>query len=1118
MKVRVTLPKSQYGNEVTANARQMSMWGGANVNEFKTPDLTSRKSLTRVPRNEANLEAEGGETAMGDINKDGMAEFYKISGPRHSSGGVPLNLPENTFIFSDTRAMLIKDPDLLAYFGMPTKKGKKTYTPAEISNHINKKGNEYRKMLQDKNSDTLQVRTAEMMLKNINLKLGSLALAQESIKGFPQGIPVIAMPYLESKGIKPEMLLPQTQPGEENIQDVPTESYNQGPIQEEPEAQQMMAPDQEMMGQQMMSPEMMQGVSPEMMMMYGGSYYNPVMEYGGVPRNYMRAGGQTNSRVRITLPVLQPGGTTGDPDKAFNSWNDNWTKYILQHERDAGMSGGKAATKNNTSYQNTYSDDKWTGTNKNKMREYITDTVDELKNLGVDYNSLPHEMQVRLVDYKFNTRRSIKDLTLAASGNIDPTTMGGTVKDIPDFDYNSFLTNPSSIASIDEAKINGAYQTGKNVTAKPDEYVRNFKDNFVPRSLMWNNFDFNSNNPTTNKTPREFYIDNQTKYNYEPTFAKDAYTKKNQAAAFDETLSEYTTATATPVTQTPVTTPVNQAPATTNQQSATPSNSTTPAKTETTPVTAADNAGKKSNYPKVGDAGFDKNQLKVGDIYQTTDGKLRKVTSQPRQFTIDEESEDFTKIFNKNKGFAQQYAAIEETFNDPDVKNAFVEQFTKGLDNNQYFGDKITAEQKAELRKLSPDQIVKQFLEFEKANLALQAHGQNIEGFSETGADINKKLRAIGITPPSGTSGIGQQLSYIAYRDLLKYRDDKDAPSALKQKLAPYSIQQVGKFNDKIVGDAAGSISRADNVLANTTRGQIAGYDFGKYGEEEFIPEQPVDETVTQDETKQDVTTQPPMAGGAPWWAQDEAINLATFGNLYNINKQLPFVAPYEPPQMFASYIDPDRQIAAINESAGQAVQGLTSYSGPQAFSSRMSDLQGNAAKSIADTLSSVNNANQNIYNQANQINVGLIDAGRKASADRATNIFDKTTVANQQFENSKNQARQQYVQSYTNAITNAAKAQGLNTLYPQYRVDPSTGGMIFPTGVGKPFDGSQKASTYDWDEVAKRKDKFKTQFNIGDKEATQMAKDDYDREYKTSSQQSGIDPNYFTQYKGLFN
>ena len=221
---------------------------------------------------------------------------------------------------------------------------------------------------------------------------------------------------------------------------------------------------------------------------------------------------------------------------------------------------------------------------------------------------------------------------------------------------------------------------------------------------------------------------------------------------------------------------------------------------------------------------------------------------------------------------------------------------------------------------------------------------------------------------------------------------------------------------------------------------------------------------------------------------------------------------------MFASYIDPDRQIAAINESAGQAVQGLTSYSGPQAFSARMSDLQGNAAKSIADTLSSINNANQNIYNQANQINVGLIDAGRKAAADRATNIFDKTTVANQQFENAKNQARQQYTQAYTNALTNRGKTQALNVLNPQYQVDPSSGGFVLPTGVSKPFDGSQTASAeYDWDEIAKRKEKIKSQMGVDDNKAAQFAKEQYDREYNSKTQNTGVDPNYYTQYKGLF-
>jgi hypothetical protein len=606
---------------------------------------------------------------------------------------------------------------------------------------------------------------------------------------------------------------------------------------------------------------------------------------------------------------------------------------------------------------------------------------------------------------------------------------------------------------------------------------------------MWNNFDFTKNTPKTDKTPREFYTENQTKYIYEPTFAKRAYTKSDQAAAFDRTLSEYTTATTTPAT----------APAQTQ--------------TQTEAVPASKVPGNNTQYPKEGTSGFDKSKLQVGDIYQTQDGKFKKVTSQPAKFDVDENSDDFKKIFNSNKGIAFQYQELKKAFDDPDVKAEFVQKFKDGLDKNQYFGKNITQAQKDALKKLEPDEIVKQFLDFEKANLALAAHNYDVKGQGETSKDIDTKLRQIGIAPPKRDMGLAQQMSYIAYRDLLQNPSEK-----VKPKLDKFSIEQRGRFNESLQGQQEGSISQADAILANTTRGQIAGYDFGKYGEEDFIPEQPVDETVTQDETKQDVTTQPPMAGGAPWWAQDEAINLATFGNLYNINKQLPFVAPYEPPQMFASYIDPDRQIAAINEAAGQAVQGLASYSGPQAFSSRMSDLQGNAAKSIADTLSSVNNANQNIYNQANQINVGLQDAGRKAAADRATNIFDKNTIANQQFENSKNQARQQYVQSYTNAITNAAKAQGLNTLYPQYRVDPSTGGMIFPTGVGKPFDGSQTASEYDWDEVAKRKNMLKTKFGIDDKQATQMAKEEYDRQYKTSSQQPGIDPNYFTQYQGLFN
>ena len=71
--------------------------------------IEASKYITAVPREEANLEAEGGETVYGDINGDGMPEHKSIKGPRHSAGGVPLKLPDDTFIFSDTNSMKIND-------------------------------------------------------------------------------------------------------------------------------------------------------------------------------------------------------------------------------------------------------------------------------------------------------------------------------------------------------------------------------------------------------------------------------------------------------------------------------------------------------------------------------------------------------------------------------------------------------------------------------------------------------------------------------------------------------------------------------------------------------------------------------------------------------------------------------------------------------------------------------------------------------------------------------------------------------------------------------------------------------------------------------------------------
>jgi hypothetical protein len=184
-------------------ARKIKILGLPESRPFGEENLKVSNTLSSVPRQQANLEAEKGETAMTNLTGSGIPELYKIGGKKHYDGGTPLNLPEDSFIFSDHSSMKIKDKDVLKDFGLSPKKS--GYTPAEISKKYDL--NKYHKILMDPNSDELQRDTAEKMIANYNLKLGKLALMQESIKGFPQGFPKVAEPYLALTGLDENALV-----------------------------------------------------------------------------------------------------------------------------------------------------------------------------------------------------------------------------------------------------------------------------------------------------------------------------------------------------------------------------------------------------------------------------------------------------------------------------------------------------------------------------------------------------------------------------------------------------------------------------------------------------------------------------------------------------------------------------------------------------------------------------------------------------------------------------------------------------------------------------------------------------------------------------------------------
>jgi hypothetical protein len=312
MKVQITklpLEKAEFGKQVDGSlSLKATAFGGADFKKFDKKVYNKVKSTTgAVPREEANLEAEGGETAYGPISGQSIPDHLKIIGKRHSEGGVPMNLPDDTFIFSDTAALKISDPSILAMFNRVPKKG--GYTPAELAKPYDI--NKYKDILFDPDTGKLEKNTATIMIKNYIMKLGALALVQESMKGFPQGIPEMAKPYMEANNIAEEDLMPELkEQAEAMAQQMPQqqqmpmgdESMEQMPDDEMAEAQ---YPEQMPSGAPVASPEMLaqmqgQGMPPEGMMQ------QPPMRRGGyIGIPYAQDGLEQRMELNRTDPATQ---------------------------------------------------------------------------------------------------------------------------------------------------------------------------------------------------------------------------------------------------------------------------------------------------------------------------------------------------------------------------------------------------------------------------------------------------------------------------------------------------------------------------------------------------------------------------------------------------------------------------------------------------------------------------------------------------------------------------------------------------------------------------------------------------------------------------------------------
>ena len=1043
MKVRIKrLPQARTGYQVQGSLRNdVPAMGGADYNAYiGQPKLKGSKYITKVPRDEANLEAEGGETVFGDINGDGMPEHKIIKGPRHAQGGVPLSLPDDTFIFSDFNGMKLKDPNLLGMFG----KGgaSKGFTPAELAKQYDIE--KYRKILQDPESDTIDRKTAELMLKNYTLKLGALALAQESKKGFPQGIPAVARPYMEANNIKEEDILPNEVNALNKQID---EQFKQNEASAETEA----SPTEEQ--------DMMSGVDQAQEMNQGQPVAQPsqeeMMRYGGFRRlrraqegmQQQGGGDQMQQMMQQIGQALEQG---AQPEDVIAQLLQSQVppQAIMQIFVQLGMP-------------------------EEQVGSAIQSVMAELQGGQEEMAEGPQGQ---------NPQEEMMEAPMAQYG----MTMGGydmPFYDMPEAEYGmSMGANPQNYQGRKKNMYGSGpmfYRNGGDLPKAKDGIIidgSKMTDDELQEAI------FNAEQ-AGEKNIKVKGKDGKTRIFKGKTNVAAAWDDKNDLVGFPDSTAGKTAAAQYYLIKK-------------NLDNSSVSSEITKSVKEL--------INNPSSWQGKSQASADPNETwtkKFGapptdkEIY---DAALK---HQKRNLLFQANEID-PQLFTDNGNSVDKAADIVNKFkyNNPETGKTYtLDEANKALLKIKGFGNNVAEVSEKMGLPLDPkgrDRVLQQatmhgYAQVHKKYKAGEYKGKPeqyamsvfLDGIPDVKSGANDETTMGALYGPVGNN-ISPLDDEYDYDNTNWYHPDPKTTSGLKTgKYSKYGDSTAGhlyavkstqlNFEDIPEGCQCTDPTNKETYKAPDAEGNCP-CDLPKDKPEPCDCEK-------SDGTKIDTGRDPNTGDCLPceeeigvdvakppasWWLQDTIKTVGAAGDLMGLKKYLPWApkADLETPR--PTFMDPTRELGANAEQANIQTQGAAQFAGPQGLSARSASIQGQASKNAADVLSKYNNANVNIANQFEFKANDVRNQEQMLNQAANTKMYDQNTIANQQFDNAKLAMRGQLRNQYTNAITNRWKTDALNQMYPQYQVDPSTGGRMYYT-EGKDFKPEQ-TSGMTWEEAYK--------------------------------------------------
>jgi hypothetical protein len=1230
-KVRIKgLPKKAHGGNAggTGQGLKRFMEGKKNydrgMNQFSEPEFEVNRSISAVDRGEANIEAEGGEVAIVP-GQGGIPESYNISGPRHNAGGVPLNLAEDSFIFSDFKDMKIKDPDILAEFGVTIpKKGKvKGKTPAELAKKYDL--NKFKKILLDPNSDTTARETAETMIKNYNLKLGKLALIQESMKGFPQGVPAMAMPYLESIGQDPAQFAEQ-QEGQ--------------PMQGEQPMQEGQPPMAAYGGENKEMAKRFPGLDvAQRGGQFTGAFWDSILQEGGSLPSYQIKGEVTEEQARqlatynylnennftgdtiqvgdderdlsnkrykeimspITLkgknfdrPYLEgrsiptdsiadvPGGipvhwsksgkpTPVGPDaKAFN---DIYAKYFAKG-KDRDVTYKRPEVEQISVTPSPYEQQvggailRYQGggitTNEPNMHELmygtpadVTMTRDDLITQGQETFPIPESYQGDF--YHFNT---------TANEDEDPYT-----KTLGDR-----FRNTTKVFQKDRRnRQTNIYQEGgpKEDGVSEDDYQTAADYNFDQAAAMGPQSDesaYTANPPSvmtqgeivmTFGTPKEkeAWLLNQT---------QDAESKGLDANKYiAEELAEMSPEQIARAEQDMKGWPWKSIKKELAKDEAIANRNSHPMKlvdpstgkivneTPNTQQIKAFNAATQktvSKNVKTGKSVYDipegatvhdfNDEYKArgteeGDYVKYPDGSYKKIESNApvKKVTSASGPENYKPTY----GSIEEDVAKAKEIIERNVANG---SFEKGEKDTKNEGKWITNRHAKDTLTIAEKDLLTQVSQYRgtKGDLgALDLHfGTQSSKNSEGGNDnfygfADGELLEYKYWQANNPDGTAEQFDQLDHEALISNRKEflstvggynKDQIDKLEAdgKLTTPGDLYTKEFMTS-TKDGQGFTSRLEKGFGKDSGFRDALGDDSKIGMD-HVDNFKIDiEQKFSDVGKKDVkdpsvieTADDPeydqASADAPWWAQDKGNMLMTIGERASINKYMPHSFPVNLAKPDVVYYDPSRALAANAEQSNIAAQTVGSFGNSAQASSQMSGIQGNAFARNANILADYEGKNVGLANQYLDKVKRTQDQENTANSLRMQNLFDQTTMANQQYDNSKRAANRNVFDAWRQGLTNATQTQTMNTLYPQFDTNPTDGGTTSFT-KGRPINGSSNSRLNNYTAAQHKKgwEEYQKDQNSKGLTPSYTAYKDFSG-FNANNNRSNDRTNYMNQYK----